>query len=89
MRKALFAIGAAGALMAGWSSIGHADSVFTLTGSDLAGLTYVTNGTNTASYSSGLITLTTTGGGGFSDTGTVVIPNGYLGATLGATLSDL
>src|ERR1700719_1256624 len=87
MRKAILASVAASVVMGGPLSNARADVI--LTGNDLAGLTYVTNGSNTASYGAGVVTLVTTGGGQFSDTGTVVIPNGYLGVSLGATLSDL
>ncbi len=66
----------------------------TLSGdTELSGLTY--NGGpdgSTASETGGIISLYTAGGGGFYDTGQVVIPNTYLltsGVSLPATLGDL
>jgi hypothetical protein len=82
---------AAFGLVVGVASSAHASS-FTLTGSQLAGLTFV-NGDGaggSAGFTSPNIVLTETAanGGGFFDTAEVFVPNGYDGATF-TTLNQL
>jgi hypothetical protein len=96
MRTSVLALAAAGAVTVGAVSAAQA---VTLSGSELAGLTYEPSpsGSSTgdsATYVSsggGYIQLTTgdtqSGGtAGFNDTGVVLIPNGYDGVSLPSTL---
>jgi hypothetical protein len=103
MRKVALALGTAGVMMIGAGSIAQAEVV--LTGSALAGAGYSLGSTCvsgcSASYSSSaaggaggaVLTSSDNVGGGslnqFDDSAILTITNGYMGVSLGNTLSDL